>query len=555
MLFLIERITTILSPKEHKQFAQWLTATIDETDSLQVKLWSLISDESHLQLLRDLEENPDKDAYQHRWEEIAHALYPQGGNVRNKLENMRGKLLKKLETFLAIQTLLMDETLTDTLMLRAIINKQYGESAETKQVKSKEKAEQVSRKAQISKRIRHIFPMIYKKTQRRLDQAPLRDASYFRAQATRVQAMQEYGVHHLATPEQQTEWLQDRISMWQESARCEWFELDLHYDKNPKIQKALEALAPLEAFACEPFEELTLTKTPESMPSRNVAQLQYLLRELSRNPRLAENTREEWETQLLGNLKESRRAFTSSAYATLHVQTFNYFSLKNRKIVSLAYYEILYQLYQEDREWNIWSVSPDFYHAICFVFNGLCLLDKDPDKKKAYLEEFLAFVESYRLLLPQDQQEDAYTYNKALYHFCTGEYDRIGHMVYAPIFRDPTYEITHHLLIAQAAFEQQAHVWQSTARLDLKGKESLRELRALIRSGLQVVGEKAGLTDERRAGCIAQLLFMRDLLSIKTLQEVEELAAKIEETQPLSNRVWLKLKAEELIDTFRGPTE
>ena len=63
MFYQIERIAFTLSPEEHKKFARWLAAMIDEKDSIQSRLWGYLCENEHLKL----RETPDS-PHARRWQ-------------------------------------------------------------------------------------------------------------------------------------------------------------------------------------------------------------------------------------------------------------------------------------------------------------------------------------------------------------------------------------------------------------------------------------------------------------------------------------------------------
>ena len=529
MFYQIERIAFTLSPEEHKKFARWLAAMIDEKDSIQSKLWGYLCEKQHLKLL----ETPEgKEDHARRWQEISEAIYPRDPKAPGKLEKMRGKLQEKLESFLAFQTMQEDQTLADTLLLRALLKKVDFPSEQDIPADGQE-----SRHALVNEHIRHVFPIIYDKAEKRLNKMTQRDARYARHQFDRIRTMHEYRVLHKSPIREGTR-LQDWISAWEESLRGEWFEFDLHVvSRAGDKQELTDALKPLEAFACLPFSP-TLLQVGQRDIARPVSQLYYTLRLLQTSPNLAGETREAFEHFLTRRLKEDRPLFRPDEYATLHTGVFNYFS--RRASETGAYYDVLYDMYTQARDHSIWPVTPLHYFTICAIYAGLCLSETNSGEKKTYLDEFYQFIQKYATYLLSHQQEETLEYNMALYHFCAGEFERIRRLVYTPVFRNPDYETAHEILIVRAAYEQ---------------KETPSQIRERIRPLYMSIRIKVGLDEGRRKGYLTELQMIRQLLNAKTAEAAEALKSQIQKTQPLSGRVWLLSKTDERIAELCPPTE
>ena len=75
------------------------------------------------------------------------------------------------------------------------------------------------------------------------------------------------------------------------------------------------------------------------------------------------------------------------------------------------------------------------------------------------LEEWVqaaAFLERYRLELPQKEQDNIYRYNLAIYHFRRNEYDAALELLRDVTFPDPMYKLESRKMLLKIYFEQEA---------------------------------------------------------------------------------------------------
>ena len=152
---LILRLIGLLETRERTLFRHWLLGELKgKKDHKELRLW-------------------DKLVKLQEMERVRQHMFPDTPKSKDKFYRICNKLQQRLEIFMAYREFRKNETLRDTYLLKNLIAKDHtlqGESGWTK-----------NRKADLE----NVFPIVYRKVNKRLEDRPARDVAYFRALAER----------------------------------------------------------------------------------------------------------------------------------------------------------------------------------------------------------------------------------------------------------------------------------------------------------------------------------------------------------------------------------
>lgn len=189
------------------------------------------------------------------------------------------------------------------------------------------------------------------------------------------------------------------------------------------------------------------------------------------------------------------------------------------------YLNKLFELYKAELHQKIilddGKLSPWDYKNITVV--GLRL------KEFKWVDQFLS---NYRKLLPAGKQENAYTYNRAKYHFYKGDYERVISLLHQVEYDDVFYNLDSRSMLLKTYYEQ----GETEAMLNMA--DSFRTF----------IHRKKDITAYHREAYLNLLKFTRLIENTFPQDKVRiaKIKRQIKESSPLADKAWLKEKLAEL---------
>lgn len=478
----------LMEARERTSFQYWLLGELKgNANHKLVRLWKLLLSKHTVEVIREL-------------------IFPVEEAPEKKFYRLCNKLQQKLEDFFAIQAFRNDDTIRDTFLLRSLMDKDHG-------LHDKTPAQTDVRAA-----LGHIFPIVYKKINRRLEESPIRDAFYFRNHLDRNRLFQEYRVSFPRAFRRDEKLSFSRAEYWRRAICCEWYDLMLT-PGSPESLMGFESLLKV-VLDSEEASEVVLAKYTNLFTLIHQQQFPLAIRI-------------QMEGELWESLEEDQALFQPWYYAAYFSAAFNYFATRASRTGSRQYYAQLKIMFEKGMKLGIWPASRLFYMSICIIyFSLLQLVETESEKRELRLAARL-FIENYSEILSPEDRSMARNYMEMALCFYAGEYNELNFLINMPDFRDPYFEIYHDMHVLMA--------WIEVGKLDDDFWHHLHRME-------QGVSQKSGLPGPYKLRYQNLLRMIRFLIREDAAAHKAEMLIEVNQTQHVSCRIWLRKKIEQLPD-------
>lgn len=473
----------ILDPNDRSRFNAWLKLELQDRQVSVQRLW---------QNLRCLDEaEVDRLSKQQFAVEssIWSLLFPNDPFEEARFRKLSEQLIRHIEEFLAIEGFRKDQEAKDLYLLREIgLRNSF-----------------------------QLFQTIYRKVKSRLNRKTIRDEQFFKN-------------HTLFDRE-----FQNARTKFDAQAKFDLSKFFQSFDKWRLIEQANMLIFQLYAPKDAPVPVVPAAHFFESLKNHNEYAKEPILHIYTLLFELLNGTSEDFRTYF-NFLQSYKHKINGETLQSLFINATNYIVRKASQTREKIYYE----QYADLMDWGLKNqllmangiLASTAYKNVISINLILAKKLEGPDKQVRIIQA-KRYLENLKNYLPEKDREDAYRFNKAIYYFTIGEYNKVEASLGGRPYSNISFVVQGRLYGLMARYEMKEYTYLPTA---------IRSLKRYVQ-----IHTKKDLPLHVYTVFLEHLRFFNRLVQAYTTEDYSKLRKAINKTPRVYEKNWLLEKVDENI--------
>lgn len=470
----------ILRPEDKTKFSAWLKLELQDRQVSIQRLWQNLRclDEAEIGRLSERQFAVESMIWNH--------IFPQEPFEEVRFRKLSEQLIRHIEEFLAIESFRKDRGAKDLHLLREIGTRNSFQ----------------------------LFQTIYRKVKSRLNRKTIRDEQFYKD-------------HTLFDRE-----FQNVSLKYENQAKFNLSDFFQSFDKWRLIEQANTLIFQLYVPKQAPKPVIPKTQFFESLKNHSDYSEEPLLRIYTLLFELLIGKSDDFPTyfELLQSYKHN---INSETLQFLYANATNYVrkASQSREKIHYEQYAALMKWGLQNELLIINGVLPSGSYKNVIAIHLILAKMSEGNEKQGRILQAKKYMEDLKQYLPEKDREDAYRFNKAIYYFTIGEYDKVEASLGGRAYSNTAFAVQGRLYGLMARYEMKEFTYLPTAIRSLKRYIQIHSKKELA-SGVYKL-------------YLQHLRFYNRLVIAYTAEDYGKLKKAIDKTPKVFEKNWLLEKIEE----------